>query len=1577
MGETPTGEAPRLEGRARADEAPLCPDCGTPLSDEPWATGLCLACMARLSLEQPSLLAEIEADRGDPDRGDPEQGHADQGDAEPGTLPSSRKALERGQILGGRYRIRTLLGTGGMGEVWRAFDLKLRVDVALKALRADLLQHRPALETLRQEVRTAREVVSPNVCRVFDLVELEGHELVSMEYIDGETLQQLLAQRSPLDLSEARDLAAQMLAGLEAIHAAGLVHRDVKPENVMLTRAGRVVVMDFGIAGALVGQASDVAGTPAYMAPEQSKGEPLDARTDVYAAGLVLAEMVESGGVRSPEQRRQFWQRCRETPPRLAKTPWAPVLRRCIAGDRDARPASAAVLSRALEEATTRAIEEGVTPYPGLASFTEADAEYFFGRELEVEAMWKKLRRLHVLGLIGPSGTGKTSFLRAGVLPARPDGWGVLVTTPGVRPVTALAEALAVELAGDTDAVRELVGFDDPAKAVAAVKRWRGNHEHALLVIDQFEELFTQSSPEVQERFAELLGRLSIEADVRILLSLRDDFLAECGRYPAFTPIFEALTVLNPLSGSALRRAVVQPALKHGYRFEDDHLVEEILGEVEGERGALPLLAFAAAQLWEGRDRERGVLTRRTYEEIGGVAGALARHADATLEEIGEENVVVVRDFFRRLVTAQRTRATWDRDELLSAFEDREAASRVLNVLIDARLVTSYERQSEEEDAEPRHRVEIIHESLLRSWPRLVRWQVRDEDSAQLLDQLRQAASIWEDRGRPDDLLWTGKAFKEYELWREDYSGALSSTEAEFADAMVELSGRKRRRRRIAVAMAVAFLAATVLVVTGFWRRAVDAGRQVEANHLLSLGRSHLPSDPTEKDPTGALAYAMKRLELQDDPAVRRLVMDALWAGPLAIHVQAEHASGRSSEMSSSGTWLAGPVLAEDRLQGRRLYHRDGTTEVLPYPPDLVRELENDALGDMMITQAVPGRELMVDVYLRGFVVLSPPPQGRVLRWENLGTEAFFYVRSSEELVAIAVDGEWREISYWPLDGGMPRELGRLPAGPRAHSSSVAAIAVDDRVCVWQWESPQTGPTDCHDLPSEATGAFLSFDGQLVGSFDPEGRMRMWRRELGRASGEWSRALGRSHDRAFDATNTRWLAWPRGGAAFASVWNLDYPPEMEPLLFSRHQGATHHEVRWGAGGQWILGFTNIGGLTMWPAARRHPFVADGSTDTLSASFSPDGRSLSWGEGAFRGALRHLQRGHVTGTLSKLIQPYSGIRSVSWHPDGRRVMAGEGDGTTWFVDVVSGEARELPQTATARFSGRMVAMATPYPVAVSPDGRYAAGAGGPELLVWSLEAESLGAVDVRVLVPEEKERGPRGPFPPEPSFLGVHFTPDSRKIVASEWDAIRVWDLDDGTFEILGEGFVSQVSRDGRRVFATLGMKQEWGQEAGADPVRIYDLENGDYEVLPNHGVATVVALDPSESILASGDWQGVIRVGPITGEEPHLLLGHVGPVYSLDFSPDGLWLVSSGADGSVRIWPVPDVTKVPIHTLPQDDLLAFLKRLTNFRAVEDPESETGYSIDYDPFPGWADYPDWLPLAADAEEERPTSAGGSS
>ncbi len=399
----------------------------------------------------------------------------------------------------------------------------------------------------------------------------------------------------------------QFLAGLEAIHQAGLVHRDLKPENIMITRSGRVVVMDFGIAKGLADRKTGtVSGTPAYMAPEQARGQEVNARADVFSAGVVLAEMMAPNGIKTPKAREAIWEGIHHEPPELPDTPWASVLRKAVARLAEHRYPSASALVRALEEVTLQVDgAEDVRPYPGLASFTEEDAEYFFGRELEVEAMWKKLRRPHLLGLIGPSGAGKSSFLRAGLLPVMPEGWRAVVCNPGTTPFQNLARALVSEFVGDTEAMQGLLSIENPDTALSIFERWRQQHTEVLVIVDQFEELFTLNPPEVQSRFTGLLGGMSLESDVRVLLSMRDDFFLHCHEYRSLAPIFSEPTPLHAPTGNALRRALVQPALKCGYRFEEETLVEEMIADVSEERGALPMLAFAASRLWEHRDREQ------------------------------------------------------------------------------------------------------------------------------------------------------------------------------------------------------------------------------------------------------------------------------------------------------------------------------------------------------------------------------------------------------------------------------------------------------------------------------------------------------------------------------------------------------------------------------------------------------------------------------------------------------------------------------------------------------------------------------------------------------------------------------------------------------------------------------------------------------------------------------------------------------------------------------------------------------------------------------------------------------------
>ncbi|HEX3757382.1 MAG TPA: hypothetical protein VHW23_01690, partial [Kofleriaceae bacterium] len=340
-------------------------------------------------------------------------------------------------------------------------------------------------------------------------------------------------------------------------------------------------------------------------------------------------------------------------------------------------------------------------PYRGLAAFTEADADVFFGRERETQAFVNRLIVEPLLTVVGPSGAGKSSFVRAGVVPALPPGWRAVVLRPGPAPMAALA---------------------------AHLERAAAPGETAVIVVDQFEELFTLCrDPAERQQFAAALAGAAIPGGrCRVVLTVRDDFLAQTGELAAFRDRLSRGVALLPVPGDDdLRRVIVEPARRAGYDFDDAGLPARMVHAVRGRSGALALISFTARQLWELRDRQFRRLTCRAYDAIGGVEGALARHAEDTLRACSGEEQQLVRAAFRHLVTAAGTRAVLTRDELDHVLGRTRTAAAVVERLVGARLVVVA-------DVDGREQVEVVHEALLTAWPRLVDWHRDDVEGARL-----------------------------------------------------------------------------------------------------------------------------------------------------------------------------------------------------------------------------------------------------------------------------------------------------------------------------------------------------------------------------------------------------------------------------------------------------------------------------------------------------------------------------------------------------------------------------------------------------------------------------------------------------------------------------------------------------------------------------------------------------------------------------------------------------------------------------------------------------------------------------
>jgi WD40 repeat protein len=960
------------------------------------------------------------------------------------------------------------------------------------------------------------------------------------------------------------------------------------------------------------------------------------------------------------------------------------------------------------------------------------------------------------------------------------------------------------------------------------------------------------------------------------------------------------------------------------------------------------MLAFAVARLWEKRDREHRLLTRKAYADIGKVGGALAKHAEATLTALGDEKLPIVRELFRNLVTAEGTRAVREWDELLSVFCDSSDESQaVLRSLIDARLLTSYEIR--EEDHEPTRRVEVIHESLLANWPRLVRWQTQDQEGAQLRDELRQAAKSWEEHERHEDRLWTGTAFREFQLWRERYSGGLTETEEAFASAMTSFATRRRRRRRIAATAAFALLLAVLAVVGTLWQRSVRETLRAEAAKLLALGEVEI-----ETYPTATLAWATASLELADSAEGRKLALRALYRGaPLRVFEGPDSQVARLSGpmFSPNGEWLAYPGP-----QTKLWRHDGGEPIVLEAESGLVAFAGNDVLvtyheGEMTwwsIPEGRKRRRVEVDCdYLRtcsrGFYCYSTVDQGheiRLLPFEE-GASSYGGVMDPwwSRFDSIDDGGRWlaytrgngmllRSLEDW---GRPPRVIGELPDGPSAAAiqPGVENIATWDSSGDVLLRPTSKGSKRPISLSSEGVG-----DPVIQLEFDSPGR----------------RLAAHGY---LDGQPTVWL------------WDLTAPRQVSPLGFRRSEKsyANPDTMAFHPSGEWLVA-SNFVSVGFWPVNREFPRVLQPGGRVFDVKFTLDGSRLvtvtNEGPGNSAGQVRVWPLDGQNGGDSTVL--LERVPNLLYNA----LLAVDPSGTQVAISTQRGEVLVLPLSGGAErtLEGRVPRGVAPSFLAFSPDGNLLAAA--PCLISEEVAARvPREEMVIRVWDLDSGAGRALGQDIFQTSYLG--FVDDRRLLwVGNHLDADeiveKIFDLEDGTTDVLAEGGWERYRVIGQQRKSQLTWNPKGSDfEPGAE-VFFTNLETGEVRQIVSHGdqpCPFAMDLDPSERWLATGGHEdGLVRVGPVSGEEPHLLFGHDVHVSAVEFSPDGRWIASSSYDKTVRLWPMPDLSKPPLHTLPHDELIAKLKSLTNLRAVRDEESATGWKIEVGPFPGWAEVPEW-------------------
>jgi formylglycine-generating enzyme required for sulfatase activity len=747
-------------------------------------------------------------------------------------------------------------------RVFLARDTLLERAVAVKFIPAASPE---GMARLLNEARAAARVQHPNVVTVYRVGQLDDHAYIVTEYTRGISLDQL---PKPQPSARVQRLAVDLVRGLAAAHRAGVLHRDLKPANAVLTEEGTVKLLDFGLAKLVAPLGArprtplgtlalaptppargDLVGTPYYMSPEAWRGDDHTARSDLYSLGALLYELCSG---RAPFRHVPLGELphaveheavvpLAELAPGIDPA-FASAIERCLRADPLERFATAASLLDALETAlgpTAGEVPEG-NPYRGLRPFEPEHRAFFFGRSRDLRELRERLRGEPFVLLAGDSGVGKSSLAAAGLLPEVEAGalggeraWRTARLVPGHFPLAALADALAPALGLDAVELESALRSEPADLARRLRARLRGDRG-LLVFVDQLEELTTLAEPADAERLAVALASLAEGLPgVRLLATARSDFLTRLAALPALgAPLARAIHLVRPLDREDLREAVTGPARVKGVRYESEALVEELVTSASGAGGALPLLQFALAELWDRRDETARVIPAQALSALGGVSGALARHADRVTDALLPDQRKAARAVLLRLVTEDGTRARRTGEELTGRDSRHRAA---LEALVRGRLLVA-------RDSDSGTTYELAHEALLQGWDRLARWLAEDAETRSVRRRLEAAALEWERLGHRPESLWGPQGVEDALALDPDL---LAEREQRFLAASRQ--GLLRRRRvRIAAGLGVLGLiglAAGAVQLRGHLERRgrveaeLGAARVAQARAAASLAR--------------------------------------------------------------------------------------------------------------------------------------------------------------------------------------------------------------------------------------------------------------------------------------------------------------------------------------------------------------------------------------------------------------------------------------------------------------------------------------------------------------------------------------------------------------------------------------------------------------------------------------------------------------------------------------------------------------------------------------------------------------------